>query len=136
MSFLLDPPLLVASGALIERVTSDERTADRLAGVTITGFVGVSTCLWNDVDSRLLEPIWTPFGSRSPRDFMVNSGVLRLRVPRRPSARDHLVAAALFATYPLFLGLGRHLGRRWRRRAGHDAAGPEVSATPSPQDPT
>ena len=117
MSFLLDPPLLVASGAVIERLAADERTADRLAGVTVTGFLGVSTCLWNDLDSALLEPIWTPFGSSSPRDFMINSGILDLRVPKRPSTRDHLLAAAIFATYPLFLGLGRRLGRRWRRRA-------------------
>lgn len=117
MSFLLDPPLLVASGAAIERVAPDDRTADRLAGVTLVGFLGVSTCLWNDVDSRALEPIWKPFGSASPRGFMINSGVLDLPVPSRPTRRDHLMAAAVFATYPLFLGLGRRLGRRWRRRA-------------------
>ncbi len=116
MSFLLDPPLLVATGAAIERVTDDEGTADRLAGVTLAGFLGVSSALWNDVESPLLAPIWRPFGSATPRDFMINSGVLQLPVPRRPSARDHLAAAAVFATYPLFLQLGRRLGRRWRRR--------------------
>jgi hypothetical protein len=120
MSFLLDPPLLIASGAAIERMVEDERTADRLAGVTLAGFLGVSTCLWNDVDHPLLEPIWQPFGSSGPRDFMINSGVLDLPVPKRPTPRDHLLAAALFATYPVFLGLGRRLGRRWRRRAHGD----------------
>lgn len=117
MSFLLDPPLLVASGAAIERIVDDERTADRLAGVTLAGFLGVSTSLWNDVDSPLLGPIWRPFGSSGPRDFMINSGILHLRVPARPTGRDHLLATAVFATYPVFLALGRRLGRRWRARA-------------------
>lgn len=123
MSFLLDPPLLVASGAAIERVASDARTADRLAGVTLVGFLGVSTCLWNDVGSPALEPIWKPFGSASPRAFMINSGMLDLPVPSRPTRRDHLAAAAVFATYPLFLGLGRRVGRRWRRRAAARTGG-------------
>lgn len=118
MSFLLDPPLLVASGAAIERLTGDEDTADRLSRVTLAGFLGISVTLWNDVDAPLLRPLWRPFGSAGPRDFMVNSGVLRLPVPRRPTPRDHLAAAVVFATYPLFLSLGRRLGRRRRSRAG------------------
>jgi hypothetical protein len=117
MSFLLDPPLLVAGGAMIERLAPDERTADRLASLTITTFLGVSTALWNDSGSPLLEPIWRPFGSAGPRDFMINSGLLELPVPQRPSRRDQVLAGAVFATYPLFLAVGRRLGRRWRRRS-------------------
>jgi hypothetical protein len=114
MSFLLDPPLLVASGIAIERLAGDRRVADGLATVTLTGFLGVSVPLWNDVRAPVLEAIWQPFGSDGPRDFMVNSGVLHLPVPRRAEPRHHLAAAAVFATYPLFLHLGRRLGRRWR----------------------
>jgi hypothetical protein len=117
MSFLLDPPLLVAGGAVLERLAPSERAADRIASLTITTFLGVSTALWNDNDSPLLEPIWRPFGSSSPRDFMINSGVLDLPVPRRPSRRDQLLASAMFATYPMWLSLGRRVGRRWRARS-------------------
>lgn len=122
MSFLLDPPLLVVSGVAIERLAADERTADRLAAGTLTVFLGVSVPLWNDVRSPALDPIWRPFPSSGPRDFMVNSGVLCLPVPRRPATPHHLAAAAVFATYPLALALGRRLGRRWRR-AGQEHAG-------------
>jgi hypothetical protein len=115
MSFLLDPPLLLASGMAIERLAADERTADCLAAGTLSVFLGVSVPLWNDVRSPVLDPIWRPFPSAGPRDFMVNSGVLSLPVPRRPELRHHLAAAAVFATYPLALALGRRLGRRWRR---------------------
>lgn len=128
MSFLLDPGLLVAGGAAIERLVDDEGTADRLAATALTGVLAVSVSLWRDDDRALLRPIWRPFGSRGPRDFMVNSGVLDLPVPRRPGRREHLTAAALFATYPLFLALGRRLGRRWRRRATHPPA--DTAAAP------
>lgn len=116
MSFLLDPPLLLASGLAIERCTEDERTADRLANATLTVFLGVSVPLWNDVRSPVLAPVWRPFGSAGPRDFMVNSGVLTLPVPRRPTLGHHLAASAVFTLYPLSLRLGRQLGRRWRAR--------------------
>jgi hypothetical protein len=114
MSFLLDPPLLVATGAAIEHFAPDERTADRLAGVTMATFLGVSVPLWLDSRARPLEVIWQPFGSSGPRDFMVNSGVLDLPVPKPAGAREHLMAAAVFATYPLALHLGRRLVRRRR----------------------
>ncbi len=116
MSFLLDPPLLLATGMAIERYTADERTADRLATGTLGLYLGVSIPLWNDVRSPVLDRIWRPFPSAGPRDFMVNSGVFSLPVPRRAEPRHHLAAAAVFATYPLALALGRRLGRRWRAR--------------------
>lgn len=129
MSFLLDPPLLVASGVAIERVASDEGTADRLAGVTMAAFLGVSVPLWLDSPARPLRLLWRPFGSAGPRDFMVNSGVLDLPVPRRPGPRQHLLAAAVFATYPLALHLGRRWGRRLAsRRDRSPATGPASSA--------
>lgn len=112
MSFLLDPPLLVAAGVAIEQVADDRGTKDRLARGTLAGFLGVSVPLWLDAPARPLELIWRPFGSEGPRDFMINSGVLELPVPRRAHPRDHLLAAVVFATYPLAL----HLGRRWGRR--------------------
>jgi hypothetical protein len=121
VSFLLDPPLLVAAGVAIERVTSDEAVADRLARGTLGTFLGVSVPLWLDARVRPLELIWRPFGSDGPRDFMVNSGVLHLPTPKRAELRHHLMAAAVFATYPLALRLGRRWGRRLasHRRGGH-----------------
>lgn len=116
MSFLLDPPLLVAAGVAIEGVTNDEAVADRLARATLGTFLGVSVPLWLDARARPLELIWRPFGSDGPRDFMVNSGVLRLPTPTRADARHHLMAAAVFATYPLALGIGRRWGRRLAAR--------------------
>lgn len=112
MSFLLDPPLLVATGAAIERLVDDERTADRLGRLTLATYFGVSVPLWLDSDARPLELFWKPFGSDGARDFMINSGVCHLPVPGRLRARHHLAAAAIFATYPLFLAAGRRLGRR------------------------
>lgn len=117
MSFLLDPPLLLATGVAIERWVADERVADRLATGTLGLYLGVSIPLWNDVRSPALDAIWRPFPSTGARDFMVNSGVLSLPVPERPTRRHHLAAAAVFATYPVALALGRRLGRRWRHRA-------------------
>jgi hypothetical protein len=116
MSFLLDPPLLFATGAAIERLVEDESTADRLAGITIAGYLGVSVPLWLDSGARPLQLIWRPFGSEGARDFMVNSGLLHLPTPRRAEARHHLMAAVVFATYPLALALGRRWGRRWAAR--------------------
>lgn len=112
MSFLLDPPLLVATGAAIERITDDEKTADRLSWLTIGTYYAVSVPLWLDSDAKPLELFWKPLGSKGPRDFMVNSGVLDLPVPEKPTAKHHLAAAAILATYPLFLWAGRKLGRR------------------------
>jgi hypothetical protein len=112
MSFLLDPPLLVAAGVAIERLVDDGEVADRAALATLTGFLGVSVPLWLDARTPVLRPIWRPFGTSGPREFMVTSGVLPLSVPERLRPRHHLIAATVFATYPLALALGRRLGRR------------------------
>ena len=123
MSFLLDPPLLVASGAAIEAVTDDEHAADRLAAATMAGFMAASIPLWLDKDWKVLEAFWRPFGSDGPRDFMINSGVLSLPVPRKAEPRHHLAAAAIFLTYPMFLRAGRRLVRRRKvRRALAEAS--------------
>ncbi|MGB3333304.1 MAG: hypothetical protein WBA79_10885 [Mycobacterium sp.] len=108
MSFLLDPPMLVAAGALIEReVDADERDFAEAAVLGI--FFGASFGLYNNVPG--LGIMWRPFGARNGRDFMWNSGVLRLRT-ESTGWPGHAIAAALFATYPFFLKLGRRLGRR------------------------
>lgn len=112
MSFLLDPGLLVASGAAIETVVPD-RHRDRAELTTIAVFMGVSGALYARAPG--LGPIWKPFGSADGRDFMLNSGVFRFR-SERPGWRTHLAAAAIFSTYPLWLRLGRRLGDRIEAR--------------------
>lgn len=108
MSFLLDPPLLVAAGAAIEHFTPDERTADRLeAGVTGV-FIGVSSGLYaNHPSTRWL---WELCRAETGRDWMLNSGVFRFR-HADVGWRTHLLSAAIFATYPLWPRLGRKLAR-------------------------
>lgn len=110
MSFLLDPPLLVASGIAIERLVPDERR-DLAEAATLGTFVGVSCALYLNVPG--LGALWRPFRADDGRDFMLSSGVLGID-HRRAGAGTHAVAAAIFATYPLWLKVGRRLGRRDR----------------------
>lgn len=107
MSFLLDPPLLVASGVLIEqRLPSDRR--DVAEAATLGVFFSGSFGLYNNVPG--LGVLWRPFRARNGRDFMWNSGVFGMDTTeiRWPA---HAAAGAIFATYPFFLKLGRWLGR-------------------------
>src|SRR5947209_17611123 len=98
MSFLLDPPLLYASGAAYGRTQG--RGA---AAVTVAAFWSTSVALY--LDRPWTRPLWRAFGSRSGRDFMVNSGLLRFD-SGRAGARTHALAAFLFALYPLWFWLG------------------------------
>jgi len=114
MSFVIDPPLLVASGAAIEAAAGeDERRARRLrAGVTAL-FVGVSLALYANLPG--LGRLWRPFGARSGREFMLTSGLARVDERRSGPAR-HLGALSLFLLYPLWARLGAALVRAGRAR--------------------
>ena len=108
MSFLLDPPLLVASGVLIERrIQQDYRDAAEAATVGI--FFGGSFGLYHTVPG--LGVLWRPFRAANGRDFMWNSGVFN-RNTEELGWRMHALAAVIFAPYPVFLKLGRRIGRR------------------------
>jgi hypothetical protein len=119
MSFLADPPLLVATGAAIERYVDDPRRARRLRRATVAVFVGTSVALY--LDRPWTRWLWRLCRASSGRDWMVNSGVLRIDVSNL-GGRDHVLAAALFALYPLWIELGRRLGRRSRGDAQPDLA--------------
>jgi hypothetical protein len=111
MSFALDPPLLVASGVLIERnVPSGRRD---LAEAAVLGiFFGGSFGLYNNVPG--LGVLWRPFRARNGRDFMWNSGVFGVNTASETGEARwplHAAAGAIFATYPFFIKLGRRLGR-------------------------
>lgn len=114
MSFLLDPGLLVASGAAIERLLP-ERQRNVAEMTTLATFMGVSSALY--ANSPGLGIFWKPFGSKNGRDFMLNSGVFHFD-SENPGWRTHLAAGAIFATYPLWLKLGRRLGTRPGARSG------------------
>jgi hypothetical protein len=106
MSFLIDPPLLVGTGALIEKIAGDEDTARKLELLTIVGFLGTSISLYFNAP-------WTKWmadmcKAESGRDWMLNSGVFKFD-HEEVGRRAHLVSAAIFATYPIWLHLGRKL---------------------------
>lgn len=116
MSFLLDPPLLTAAGALIERRLPPEQRD--LAAAALSGvFVGGSVALYLEVPG--LGFIWRWFRAETSRDFMINSGVFH-RPHRDLRWPTHAFAAAMFATYPMWVALGRRLGK------GHDQARPDA----------
>jgi hypothetical protein len=107
MSFLFDPPMLVASGVLIERGLPVEQR-DAAEAATLGVFFGGSFGLYNNVPG--LGVLWRPFRARNGRDFMWNSGVFSVQTDEL-GPRMHALAGAIFATYPFFLKLGRRLGR-------------------------
>ena len=80
MSFLLDPPLLFASGVLIERRLPADRR-DVAEAATLGVFFGGSFGLYNNVPG--LGLLWRPFRARNGRDFMWNSGVFNVNTAKR-----------------------------------------------------
>jgi hypothetical protein len=111
VSFLLDPPLLFASGVLIERALPEERR-DVAEAATLGVFFGGSFGLYHNVPG--LGVLWRPFRARDGRDFMWNSGVFGVNTEEAEWPL-HAAAGGIFATYPFFIKLGRKLGRRLSR---------------------
>ena len=109
MSFLVDPPLLVGAGAAIGRLAPTDRSRRGAEAAVLAGFMATSISLY--VDARWTRRLWEPLPATSGRDWMINSGVFGFE-HRRPGPGTHVVAASLFATYPLWLRLGVRLGRR------------------------
>ncbi|HEY6761336.1 MAG TPA: hypothetical protein VI318_17690 [Baekduia sp.] len=108
MSFLIDPPWLYANGRALAAAAPDNARRDQLAGATLGVFLVTSISLY--LDKAWTRPIWRLCRARSGRDWMLNSGVLRLD-PERAGTPTHLVSGALFATYPFWLWLGLRHGR-------------------------
>ena len=107
MSFLIDPPWLYANGLALAKAPA--RTRRPLAAATLGTFLVTSISLY--LDCGWTRPIWRRCRARSGRDWMLNSGVLRLDA-ERAGPRTHAVSAALFATYPVWLWLGLRTARR------------------------
>ena len=113
MSFLVDPPLLVASGAIIETVAPDEPTARRLEGAVLATFVVTSVSLY--ANARWTRWLAKLCRAQSGRDWMLNSGVFHFD-HEDAGLPTHVLSAAIFATYPLWIRLGRRVSG-WLRGA-------------------
>lgn len=110
MSFLLDPPLLVAAGILIERSNSPKPIKAAMEVGTLATFIGTSVSLYlNDPKTKWL---WEICGANSGRDWMLNSGVFHFDYEDDENIKTHMISGAIFATYPIWLRLGRKVGRR------------------------
>jgi hypothetical protein len=115
VSFLVDPPLLVASGALIGSTAPDDATARRLETGVLGLFLVTSIALY--ANARWVHWLARLCGARSGRDWMLNSGVLHLD-DTEAGIPTHAVSAVIFCTYPLWIRLGRRLGSRLRGHGG------------------
>jgi hypothetical protein len=112
VSFLYDPPALVATGYAIGGA-APSRQAERVAELaTLAVFIGTSVALYRN--RPWTQPLVTLFGARSGRDWMLNSGITNFD-ETGATARTHWIAAAIFAAYPLFLRWGLVRGRRHNR---------------------
>lgn len=114
MSFLIDPPLLFLNGEAYARLAPENAQAGAARAVgaaTIALFWTVSVALY--LNREWPRPLASAFGARDGRDFMVNSGVLRIDT-RHAGRGMHVAAALIFATYPLWLLAGWRHGRRAR----------------------
>jgi hypothetical protein len=109
MSFLIDGPWLYANGRAIAKAAPER--SKPLGVATMAVFWGVSIPLY--LNMGWTERIWRACRARSGRDWMINSGVLRLD-HERVSTRGHLISALIFATYPMWLALGIRRGLRSR----------------------
>ena len=112
MSFLIDPPWLYANGrayAVLAPERAQGRTAAAAGAATMAVFWGVSISLY--LNRPWTGWIWRLCRASDGRDWMLNSGVLRLD-PRAAGPATHAVSTALFASYPYWLWRGWRDGRR------------------------
>lgn len=109
MSFLVDPPLLLGAGAVIEAASPDDRVARRLESAVLAVFLVTSVSLY--ANARWIHWLARLCRARSGRDWMLNSGVFSFD-DERAGAPTHVVAAGIFLTYPLWIRLGRQAAAR------------------------
>ncbi|MBU4194339.1 MAG: hypothetical protein KKF66_05015 [Actinobacteria bacterium] len=118
-SFLIDGPWLVSlgwmMGKLVNRFVDDEDQNKK-----VKGLLGVTTLLMFWVTSISLyfnmgwvRWMWEMCGAESGRDWMINSGVFNFD-HENVDTKGHIIAALLFATYPIWLKVGFMLAERGR----------------------
>ena len=106
MSFLVDPPLLFATGA----VAGKHVGLRRLTPPVLAVFWGVSAALY--VNAAWTRPLTRVLPGEDGRDFMWTNGILPIPHDRRRQRRKwDRRAVAVFATYPIFLWLGTRAAR-------------------------
>lgn len=97
MSFLLDPPALVAIGVLLRRYVDQRDRRNRIGAGVVLVFIGVSTLLYLNI----LPWWWGEWISGT--DWMLNSG-LGTDLRRQPGT--DILAIVMFAAYPLWMRFG------------------------------
>lgn len=110
MAFLMDAPMLVASGVAISKIAPNEDVARKLELATAATFIAGATAFYVNAPG-FKQVAQKVFRSEDGREFMVNSMVFNFD-HRKLRGRRHLIAAGLLASYPLWLKLGRRLGAR------------------------
>jgi hypothetical protein len=106
LSFLVDPPLLVATGAAAGRRVPMRRLAPPVLAV----FWATGAALYRN--TAISRPFMRLLPGRDGRDFMWTSGVVPVpHAKRRQRAKWDRRALAIFATYPFFLWLGTRAAR-------------------------
>jgi len=110
-SFLIDGPWLLSIGWIIGKILNkavedadDRKKAQLGLGIaTIVIFYVTSISLYFNMEWT--RWIWEMCGAESGRDWMINSGVFNFD-HENVSGKGHVLAALMFATYPVWLKAG------------------------------
>jgi len=110
-SFLIDGPWLVSIGWVLGKILNkyvedaDQRkkTTWWLSIATVVMFYVTSISLYFNME--WVRWIWEMCGAESGRDWMINSGVFNFD-HENVSTKGHVIAAFMFATYPIWLKAG------------------------------
>lgn len=119
-SFLIDGPWLVCIGwilgKLVNRYVEDDgknkKVRSLFSFITILMFYVTSISLYFNMEWT--RWIWEMCGSESGRDWMINSGVFSFD-HENVGTGGHVMAAFLFATYPVWLKAGFKLADRGKQ---------------------
>ncbi len=110
-SFLIDGPWLLSIGwilgkilnKLVEDADTRNTAGRRLSFATLAIFYVTSISLYFNLEWT--RWIWEIGGAESGRDWMINSGVFNFD-HENVTGKGHVIAALLFATYPVWLKAG------------------------------
>ena len=119
-SFLIDGPWLLSIGWVLGKIVNKfVKDADKnqkvkwfLGAATIAMFYITSISLYFNLERT--RRIWEMCGAESGRDWMINSGVFNFD-HENVGVGGHVLAALLFATYPIWLKAGFKLADRGRQ---------------------